>query len=185
MGGGDPRLGDQEGVVVCPRCGAAHPTTERFCEDCGLPLVYAEHATAGLPDDELSLPGIEPASLQRRTARKIDPRYAEGEPVKAIGARNQAEAEFIQNLLLEEGIPSMQRRSRGFDAPDFLAGGVRDVLVPQSGLDAAREVLMQSELLDPADPAANAARPVAWKLLAWILGALVLMGLVVELAMQL
>lgn len=49
--------------------------------------------------------------------------------VKVASARNQAEAEFIQSLLREEGVPSMTRRSAGFDVPDFLAAGPRDVLV--------------------------------------------------------
>ncbi len=67
--------------------------------------------------------------------------------MRVVGARNLTEADFIQNLLLEEGIPSMQRRARGFDVPDFLAAGPRDILVPASGVPAAREVLLQSELL--------------------------------------
>jgi hypothetical protein len=40
-------------------------------------------------------------------------------------ATNQAEAEFVQSLLLDAGIPSMLRRSRGFDVPDMLAAGSR------------------------------------------------------------
>ncbi len=43
--------------------------------------------------------------------------------MKVVGARNQSEAEFIQGLLLEEGIPGMVRRMRGFEVPDFLAAG--------------------------------------------------------------
>jgi hypothetical protein len=65
-----------------------------------------------------------------------------------VGARNQAEAEFIQGLLLEEGVPSVLKRSAGFDVPDFLAAGPRDVLVPQAGLRTAREVLLEAELID-------------------------------------
>ncbi|HEY3828160.1 MAG TPA: hypothetical protein VGL57_03080 [Solirubrobacteraceae bacterium] len=80
-------------------------------------------------------------------ARRIKPQYAEGPLVWVVGARNQTEADFIQGLLLEEGIPSLQRRARGFDVPDFLAAGPRDVLVPASGAPAAREVLLQSELI--------------------------------------
>ena len=79
-------------------------------------------------------------------ARKIDPRYTEGELVRVAGGRNQAEAELIQGLLLEEGVPSILRRSAGFDVPDFLAAGPRDVLVPATGAPAAREVLAESEL---------------------------------------
>ena len=61
-------------------------------------------------------------------------------------ARQQPEAEFIQMLLLEEGVPSTLRRSAGFDVPDMLAAGPRDVLVPESGLEAARQVLLQSDI---------------------------------------
>lgn len=88
-------------------------------------------------------------------ARKIKPQYAEGELVRVAGAHNQAEAEFIQGMLLEEGVPSVQRRSRGFDVPDFLAAGPRDVLVPESGAVAAREVLLEAELVtnQPVGPA--------------------------------
>jgi hypothetical protein len=82
-------------------------------------------------------------------AGKIDPRYSHGDLVKVARAQHQAEAEFVQSLLLEEGIPSMVRRSAGFDVPDMLAAGPRDVLVPSSGEMAAREVLLQAELIDP------------------------------------
>ena len=43
--------------------------------------------------------------------------------MRVAGARNQAEAELIQSILLEEGMPSILRRSAGFDVPDFLAAG--------------------------------------------------------------
>lgn len=120
---------------------------------------------------------------QRRLARKVDPRYASGEPVKAIGARNQAEAEFIQSLLLEEGIPSMVRRARGFDVPDFLAGGTRDVLVPVAGAGAAREVLLQSELLDTSSSVPASA--MSWRLLAGVACGFALVALVIELGVLL
>ncbi|WP_205697525.1 hypothetical protein [Conexibacter sp. SYSU D00693] len=67
--------------------------------------------------------------------------------MKVAGGRNQAEAEFIQNLLAEEGIPSLLRRTAGFDVPDMLAAGPRDVLVPEGGAFAAHEVLLQAELI--------------------------------------
>jgi hypothetical protein len=85
--------------------------------------------------------GERQASERQRKARKIKPQYAEGPLVKVARAESQPEAEFIEALLLEEGIPSMLRRSGGFDVPDFLAAGPRDVLVPESGADAAREAL--------------------------------------------
>jgi hypothetical protein len=80
-------------------------------------------------------------SERQRRARKIKPQYTEGGLVKVARAENQPEAELIEALLLEEGIPSMLRRSGGFDVPDFLAAGPRDVLVPASAAEAAREAL--------------------------------------------
>ena len=64
------------------------------------------------------VPGAESqASARQRKARKIKPQYAEGRLVKVARAESQPEAEFIEALLLEEGIPSMLRRSGGFDVP--------------------------------------------------------------------
>ena len=80
------------------------------------------------------------------------------------GGRNQAEAELIQGLLLEEGIPSILRRSAGFDVPDFLAAGPRDILVPESGAAAAGDVLQQGDLA----PAVGTWRPNPIKLVAAI-----------------
>jgi hypothetical protein len=116
-------------ALVCPSCAAAHESHERFCEACGLPLVRD-----GIAEEP------ERSELAQR-ARKVHPTYAEGPLVRAAWARNQAEAELIQGLLLEEGIPSLARRSGGFDVPDFLASGPRDVMVAAGGLDAARELL--------------------------------------------
>jgi hypothetical protein len=113
---------------VCPSCAAEHERSERFCRECGLPLVLPGEAAGEL-------------SEARERARKVLPRYSEGPLVKVGSARNQAEAEMLENLLLEEGIPSLIRRSGGFDVPDFLAAGPRDILVPAAGADLAREML--------------------------------------------
>ena len=131
--------GEGVGRLVCPSCGASHDPDERFCEQCKVPLVYpASEGSAERPITE-----------RQERARKIKPQLAEGSLVRVAGARNQAEGEFIQGLLLEEGVPSMLRRSAGFDVPDFLAAGPRDVLVPASGAETAREVLLQAELITP------------------------------------
>ena len=61
--------------------------------------------------------------------------------VKVAYAANLPEAELIQGLLRQEQIPSMVRRNGGFDVPDFIASGPRDVLVPVSQADRARELL--------------------------------------------
>jgi hypothetical protein len=116
----------------------------------------------------------------RQKVRKIKPQLSEGELVRVVGAANQAEAEMIQGMLLEEGVPSLIRRARGSDVPDFLAAGRRDVLVPASGLLTAREVLLQAEMLD--DPPA----PIApLRLLAGLLLAVVLVGIVVWIGAEL
>ena len=85
-------------------------------------------------------------------ARKVDPRFARGELVRVAGGRNQAECELVQNILLEHGVPSVLRRTRGFDVPDFIAAGPRDVLVPESGYQLARELLSEAELLSTDAP---------------------------------
>jgi len=61
--------------------------------------------------------------------------------VKVAFARNQVEGEMLQGLLSEAGIPSLLKRSFGFDNPDFLAGGPHDVWVYEGAAKRAREVL--------------------------------------------
>ena len=64
-----------------------------------------------------------------------------GKLVKVAFARNQAEAEMIQGLLLEGGIPSVLKRSRGFDAPEFMAAGPHDVMVDSDHAHKAKTLL--------------------------------------------
>jgi hypothetical protein len=127
-------------MLVCPQCESEHDGDERFCPECGMPLVHGGAAEATVTE-------------RQQRARRIRPEYAQGALVKATYARNQAEAELIAGMLLAEGIPSLIRRSAAFDVPDFMAAGPRDVLVPQSGLAAARDVLLQT------GPTAAARRP--------------------------
>jgi hypothetical protein len=151
--------------LLCPACGTEYPPAERFCEDCKLPLVPAGGEQ---PTD--------PISKRHERARKIKPQLAEGELIRVAGASNQAEGEFIQGMLLEEGVPSLLRRSAGFDVPDFLAAGPRDVLVPQSGVATARQVLLEADVIS-ADPQQLTVAPL--RLLAGLLIALALGALVV------
>jgi hypothetical protein len=157
--------------LECPSCGASYPFDERFCADCRIPLV--RHDTLDAP------PQI---SERHERARKVKPRLAEGPLVRVAGARNQAEGEFIQGLLLEEGVPSMLRRTAGFDVPDFLAAGPRDVMVPQAGFAAAREILLQAELISE-EPAAATVAPL--RLLVGLLAALAIGAFVVWLGIEL
>jgi hypothetical protein len=64
-----------------------------------------------------------------------------GRLVKVGYGQQQAEAEMIQGLLAEHGIPSMLRRAAGWDVPDFLAAGPREVLVAEELAGQAREIL--------------------------------------------
>jgi len=128
------------GPLVCPRCARDYPLEERFCSICEMPLVYAGRAEQG------------PTTEAHERARKIRPQYTGGELIRVAGGRNQAEAELIQNMLLEEGIPSILRRTAGFDVPDFLAAGPRDVLVAEAAYEPARELLVDAELLSTEQP---------------------------------
>jgi hypothetical protein len=117
-------------------------------------------------------------------AGRIDPRYSHGDLVKVARAQHQAEAEFVQSLLLEEGIPSMVRRSAGFDVPDMLAAGPRDVLVPSSGELAAREVLLQAEFI-VAEPGTARAVERPGRLLVGLLALVALVGVIAWLGTEL
>ena len=123
----------------------------------------------------------EPVSDRHARARKVDPRYTEGDLVRVAGAMNQAEAEFFQGMLLEEGIPSSLRRTRGFDVPDMLAAGPRDVMVPASGHGAAREVLLEAEIVND-DPVEETP---PWRVLAVLLGVLAVGALIIWLGTEL
>ena len=155
-----------EPPLLCPGCRARYPASERFCAACALPLIRSDAADAPPA-----------ASARHRHARLIKPQLSEGELVQVAGASNLAEAEFIQSLLLEEGVPSLLRRSAGFDVPDLLAAGPRDILVPLSGADVAREVLLSAELIDPATPRSSPVAP--GRLLLGLIAALTIGALVV------
>ena len=157
--------------LICPSCATPHPLDDRFCRDCGMPLVYTGVVGGG----------DAPVTPRQERARKIKPQLSEGELTKVAAGRNQAEAELIQGLLLEEGVPSMLKRSAGSDVPDLLAAGRRDVLVPRSGVDVARDVLMESELLPaPGSAASGVARAgdSPSRILLGLLSALVLVAII-------
>jgi hypothetical protein len=113
------------GGLICPDCARPYPPDERFCAVCGMPLVHVSG-------------GEQKSSARQQRARKIKPQYAEGELVRVARAKNQIEAEFIEGLLLEEGIPCLLSALIAGYAPVV---GQREVLVPASGAQAAREAL--------------------------------------------
>ena len=149
--------------LACPKCARRFTLEERFCPDDGMPLVYVGRA------------GDEPITEAQERARKVDPRYTEGELVKVAGGRNLAETELVQGILLDQGIPSVQRRTRGFDVPDFLAAGPRDILVPQAACEDALALLTDADLgpqlPDPGSDQGRAARLALGMLVALVLAA--------------
>jgi hypothetical protein len=152
--------------LVCPSCASTHPLDERFCPSCGMPLVYA------------GMTGVDqPVTEAHERARKVKKQYLDGDLVVVAGARHQAEAEMIQGLLLEEGVPSMLRRTRGFDVPDMLAAGPRDVLVPQAGAETARDVLLQADLVPTTrERETGVDRPA--RVLGWLLGMIAIVAII-------
>ncbi len=79
-----------------------------------------------------------------------------GGPLVKIGfARNQAEAEMLQGLLLDGGIPSILKRSRGFDNPDFLASGPHDIFVVSDLATKARALLADTVTEDESEERAE------------------------------
>jgi hypothetical protein len=161
---------DQAKPLACPTCARRYPLSERFCADCDMPLTYVGRAEE------------EPITEAHERARKVKPQYLGGELVKVAFAKNLAEAQLIQGILLEEGIPSVERRTRGFDVPDFLAGGPRDVLVPESGYQAARDLLAGSDMLtaeSPPESLPGVGSPA--RLAVWLIAAVGVAGVIVYL----
>ncbi len=61
--------------------------------------------------------------------------------VKVAAAPDESVALLMDGVLKDAGIPSLIQRAPGFDAPDFLAAGPRDVLVPGSFAEEAKQIL--------------------------------------------
>jgi hypothetical protein len=95
-----------------------------------------------------------------------------GALVRVAWARNQAEAELIQGLLREEGVPSLVQRAGGFDVPDFLAAGPRDILVLAEREVAARHILDATDW-DPEPPEGDTGTPDWVRALAVVLALLI------------
>jgi hypothetical protein len=118
-------------LVECSNCGVQRGLNAQSCRRCG--------AVFGCC-------GPKSVSVPNSVAGKVRPEYAVGRLVHATSGAHQMEAEMIQALLLEGGIPSVIRRSPGFDVPGFLAAGPRDVLVCESAQRAASEVLLNASV---------------------------------------
>jgi hypothetical protein len=108
---------------------------------------------------------------------------ADSDLVKVAYASDEAEAELLQGLLRLADVGSVVRRAPGFDVPDFLAAGPRDVLVVASDVPVARDVLREVDPGDAGPPSRSGAdRPS--RVLAGVLIAAALVALVVCLATE-
>ena len=67
--------------------------------------------------------------------------------MKVAAAPDESVALLMDGVLKDAGIPSLIQRAPGFDAPDFLAAGPRDVLVPGALAEEARQVLEDTTVL--------------------------------------
>jgi hypothetical protein len=108
----------------------------------------------------------------------------EGELVKVASAQNQSEAELLQGLLLDQGVPSVVRRTPGFDVPDFLAAGPRDVMVAASREQEARDALLQTGAGQPPESSGRVMDS-PLRVLAGLLVAIAVIALVVWLGTEL
>lgn len=61
--------------------------------------------------------------------------------MKVAAAPDESSTLLMEGLLKDADIPSLIQRAPGFDAPDFLSAGPRDLLVPASLLGEAKQVL--------------------------------------------
>jgi hypothetical protein len=69
-----------------------------------------------------------------------------GEGVVLTVVSGEPEAEVVCGLLRSAGIPCAYRDTAAIDSPleEFTAAGPREILVPESDLEAARELLAES-----------------------------------------
>ena len=158
-----PRLRDRDGAVDgggarcrlssgraarLPDLRRKYPLSERFCSDCGMPLVYV-----GRGEEE-------PITEAHERARKVKPQYTRRRAGEGRATpRNLAEAQLIQGILLEEGIPSFERTQPRLRRPRLPGGRPARHPRPEAGAEAARELLSDLGGDPPAPPASALAEP--------------------------
>jgi hypothetical protein len=77
--------------------------------------------------------------------------------VRVAVAANQSEAELLQGVLADAGIPSTWRRTGG-DLPELLAAGYREIYVPEDAAGEAQALLATLEVDDSEQDAAPTRR---------------------------
>jgi hypothetical protein len=73
---------------------------------------------------------------------------SEDDLVRLTGAGTLPEAEMMQDLLAQQGIEVLVQRTPGFDLPQYLAGGPRELYVRREQLEAARAIVASHFGLD-------------------------------------
>jgi hypothetical protein len=117
------------------------------------------------------------------TGRSRSP--TDNELVKVAYASDESEAELLQGLLRTADVNSVVRRAPGFDVPEFLSAGPREVLVDASDVPVARDVLREvdpGEPEPPSEPPSQSGRDRRTRVIAALLVAVALVTLVVCLA---
>ena len=72
---------------------------------------------------------------------RLRPEYAQGELVAVTTVGHPVEAEMLRDMLMAEGIPSMVRAARSWNVIDLAGAGRHEVLVRESGYEAAYELV--------------------------------------------
>ena len=117
--------------LVCPLRRRRTRARERFCPDCGLPLVYSPARR-----------GRAHADPAHERARKIRPQYAEGPLVKVAAARHQAEAEILAGHPARAGRPGADCAARAAStSPTSSPPGRATSSCPRRARSVAREAL--------------------------------------------
>jgi hypothetical protein len=104
----------------------------------------------------LTEPSAVPDSPQSATAAPVGDVQPDG-TVRVAVAANQAEAELLQGVLTDAGIPSNWRRTGG-DLPELLAAGYREIYVPEAAAGEAQALLATLEAPDSEHDAAPTRR---------------------------
>jgi hypothetical protein len=132
---------------------ALHGRPSRALGDVG---EQAAEAGAALARALTEQPSPEHDAPRSATASPVGDVQPDG-TVRVAVAANQAEAELLQGVLRDAGIPSNWRRTGG-DLPDLLAAGYREIYVPEAAASEAQALLATLETPDAEEDVAPTRR---------------------------
>ncbi len=120
-------------LTACPFCGFDLPLDVDACPRCNLPLAEPVGAEVNPPL----------------------PEYCRGRLVVVTTVNNQAEADMIDGLLRVEGIPCIVKRNQRAEKSEWPIAELYDIVVPESGVFAARELLQLPDVPAYTGPSAR------------------------------